>query len=77
MLFARSQREAFKYLIRAADHSTRTIRATDLLTTQMIQTCLAGAAASVAKDGVAPESGRDDPLREKQHQRGTSGAKRA
>ena len=77
MLFARSQREAFKYLIRAADHSTRTIRATDLPTTQMIKTYLAGAAASVAKDGVAPESGQDDPLREKQCQRGTSGAKRA
>ena len=58
MLFARSQREAFKYLIRA----------TDLPTTQMIKTYLAGAAASVAKDGVAPESGQDDPLREKRDQ---------
>ena len=66
-MFARSRREAFKYLIRAADHSTRTIRASDLLTTQMIQTYLAGAAASVAKDGVAPELGQDDLLRERQH----------
>ena len=42
-------------------------RAVDWPTTQMIQTYLAGAAASVAKDGVAPESGQDAPLREEQY----------
>jgi len=41
----------------------------------MVKTHLAGAAASVARDDVAPESGQDDPLREKQHLRGTSGTR--
>ena len=36
----------------------------------MVKQRLAGAAASVAMDGVAPEWGQDDPLREEQHQRG-------
>ena len=36
----------------------------------MVKQRLAGAAASVAMDGVAPELGQDDPLREEQHQRG-------
>ena len=43
------------------------MRAVDLPTIHMIKTCLAGAAASVAMDGVAPESGQDGPLREEQH----------
>ena len=42
-------------------------RAVDWPTTQMIKTYLAGAAVSVAKDGVAPELGQDDLLRERQH----------
>ena len=54
-----------KYLLNFCIACTRAV---DWPTTQMIQTYLAGAAASVAKDGVAPESGRDDPLREKQCQ---------
>ncbi len=64
-----------KHAIRAADHSTQTIRAAGLQTTHMVKTHLAGAAASVARDDVAPESGQDDPLREKQHLRGTSGTR--
>ena len=67
--------EAFKHSILAADYSTQTIRATDLPTIHMVKTHLAGAAASVARDGEAPESGQDDPLREKQHLRGTSGTR--
>ncbi len=58
----------------AALSMKHTIRATGLPTIHMIKTYLAGAAASVARDGEAPESGQDDPLREKQYQRGTSGA---
>ncbi len=42
-------------------------RAVDLPTIHMIKTYLAGAAVSVARDGVAPESGQDGPLREEQH----------
>ena len=61
-----------KHSRRAADHLTQTIRAADLPTIHMIKTYLAGAAASVAKDGEAPESSQDDSLREKQYQRGTS-----
>lgn len=38
----------------------------------MIKTYLADAAASVARDGVAPESGQDDPLREERHLQGTA-----
>ena len=33
----------------------------------MVKQRLVGAAASVAMDGVAPEWGQDDPLREEQH----------
>ena len=69
--------EAFKHSIRAADHSTQTIRTAGLPTIHMIKTYLAGAAASVARDGEAPESGQDDPLREKQYQRGASGGQLA
>ena len=53
--------------ILAADYSNNRKRAVDLPTIHMIKTCLAGAAASVAMDGVAPESRQDDPLREEQH----------
>ena len=66
-----------KHTIRAADRSTQTIRAAGLQTTHMVKTHLAGAAASVARDGEAPESGQDDPLREKQYQRGRLSAKLA
>ena len=38
--------------------------ATALSNIAMLKQRLAGAAASVAMDGVAPESGQDDPLRE-------------
>ena len=69
--------QAFKHSRRAADHLIQTIRAADLPTIHMIKTYLAGAAASVARDGEAPESGQDDPLREKQYQRGRLSAKLA
>jgi len=69
--------EVFKYSIRAADHSTQTIRAAGLQPHHMVKTYLAGAAASEARDGEAPESWQDEPLREKQYQRGASGGQLA
>ena len=42
-------------------------RTAGLSSLQMVKQRLAGAAASVAMDGVAPELGQDDPLREEQH----------
>ncbi len=38
----------------------------------MLNEYRAGAATSVAKDGVAPESRQEDALKEKQHQRGAA-----
>ena len=41
-----------------------------MTTTLKIKKCLALDVASVAMDGVAPESGQDGPLKEERHARG-------
>ena len=41
-------------------------------TTSLINECFVGAAISVAKDGGAPESGQDGPLREQLYEQGTA-----
>lgn len=43
-----------------------------LKTTSLIDEYIARAASSVAMDGETPEWGQDDPLMEKQHERGAT-----